>query len=85
MASIEASLNAVPEIRLFSALTTKDYESLNKGEKAVIRVNEKQLLNKVFIKDIPEWFWGSQKSYRSCLSRRMELGVRQIIGDFLTI
>lgn len=83
MTSIQASLNAIPETRSFSALTSRDYLLLYNGSKGLIDVDHEALLAKVPLADIPEWFWGAQKSYRSCLSRRMELGVRQIIGSFL--
>lgn len=83
IASIDAYLNAIPERRSFSTLTSKDYEALYKGPRAVIDVNESALLEKVPLQDVPDWFWGSQTAYRSCLSRRMGLGVRQIIGNFL--
>ena len=83
IATIAEILNATPDIRPFSALTVKDYESLNKGAKAMIKVDEQELLKKVPLESVPEWFWSSQKSYRSCLSRRMEMGVRNIIGNIL--
>jgi len=49
----------------------------------MIQIHQQELLKRVPLEAIPEWFWSSQKSYRSCLSRRIETGVRNIIGNIL--
>ena len=72
-----------PDIRPFSSLTVKYYEALNKGAKGMIKVDQQELLKKGPLDVVPEWFWSSQTSYRSCLSRRMDMGVRNIIGNVL--
>src|SRR5579859_6952125 len=83
VSSIGEALNAAPDIRIFSGLTNKDYDVLNRGVKASIDVDERALLEKVPLNAIPDWFWPSQKSYRACLSRKMEMGVRNLIGNVL--
>jgi len=54
IAIIAETLNATPDIRPFSALTVKDYEILNKGAKAMIKVDEQELLKKVPLESVPE-------------------------------
>jgi hypothetical protein len=81
--SLVAVLDSKPEVRTFSSLTTDDYLLLNPGEHGDIMYNE-TLLNDTVPQDrIPKEFWPSLQTLRHTVSRRMEMGVRQIIGHFL--
>jgi len=83
VAGLRAALDAKPVSRTFSALTVEDYFLLNPGESASIFYNKEQLHNHISRAAIPNDFWSSLKTLRHAFSRRMEIGVRQIIGHFL--
>ena len=83
VAGLRVVLDAKPEVRTFSALTSEDYLLLNPGESGSILYNQEQLHNKVSDSDVPTEFWPSLQTLRHTFSRQMELGVNQIIGHFL--
>lgn len=76
-------LETKPEIRSFSVLSSEDYALLNPGERGLIQYNQEQLHNQIPHTRIPVDFWPSLQTIRDTCSRRMEMGVRQIIGHFL--
>ena len=80
---LAAVLDSKPEIRTFSSLTVDDYLLLNPGEGGDIMYNETLLNNAVPQDRIPNEFWPSLQTLRRAVSRRMGMGVRQIIGHFL--
>lgn len=83
VAGLGAVLDAKPGSRTFSALTAEDYFLLNPGESGSICYNEEQLHKHIPDTKIPIDFWPSLQTLRHTFSRRMEMGVRQIIGHFL--
>jgi len=83
VASLGTALDAKPDSRMFSALTAEDYLLLNPGERGFISYNKAQLDEHVLDAAIPADFWPSLQTLRHTFSRRMEMGVRQIIGHFL--
>jgi len=76
-------LETKPDIRSFSALTSEDYALLNPGARGLISCNREQLHNQISHNSIPVDFWPALQTLRDTCSRRMEMGVRQIIGLFL--
>jgi hypothetical protein len=76
-------LETKPEIRSFSVLSSADYALLNPGERGFIRYNQEQLHIQIPHSSIPVDFWPALQTFRDTCSRRMEMGVGQIIGHFL--
>jgi hypothetical protein len=83
VASLGAALDAKPDSRTFSALTAEDYLLLNPGESGSVFYNKEQLDDHISDAAIPVDFWPSLQTLRHTFSRRMEMGVKQIIGHFL--
>lgn len=83
VACLGAVLDEKLESRTFSALTSEDYLLLNPGESGLFMYNQEQLNRRISHTDIPIDFWPSLQTLRLTFSRRMEMGVRQIIGHFL--
>lgn len=76
-------LEAKPDVRTFSVLTSEDYVLLNPGARGIISYKKEQLHNQIPHANIPVDFWPALQTLRETFSRRMEMGVRQIIGHFL--
>ena len=84
VACLAGVLETKPEIRSFSVLSSAaDYALLNSGERGLIQYNQEQLHNQFPHNSIPVDFWPALQTLRDTCSRRMEMGVRQIIGHFL--
>lgn len=83
VASLARVCDIVSETRTFSSLTTKDYNILNPGEMGLITCVNSALVSTISPERIPTDFWPSLQTLRRTYSRRMEMGVRQIIGHFL--
>jgi hypothetical protein len=72
------------EPRTFVSLGTKDYDILNPWLKGEIEINLEKLSQVVPVTSIPPEFWTCLTMLRMVCSRRMEKGVQQIIGHFLS-
>ena len=77
-------LYSKPELRTFASLGTRDYDILNPGEQGSIQINLSKLVELVPATSIPNEFWPCLTFLRTVCARRMEMGVRQVIGHFLT-
>ena len=77
-------LDSKPELRTFTSLGTRDYDILNPGEQGSIQINLSRLVELVPATSIPNEFWPCLTVLRTVCARRMETGVRQVIGHFLT-
>ena len=75
--------DSLPDSRMFSVLTAKDYGLLNPGERGPIICADSALASMVPTECIPIDFWPGLQTLRRTCSRTMEMGVRQIIGYFL--
>jgi hypothetical protein len=82
--AIAARLDTKPELRTFASLGTKDYELLNPGARGSIKINVEKLAQVVPLTSIPPEFWTCLTMLRMVCARRKEMGVRQIIGHFLS-
>jgi hypothetical protein len=82
--AIAARLDSKPELRTFTSLGSKDYELLNPGVRGSIKINVEKLAQIVPLTSIPSEFWTCLTILRMVCARRMEMGVRQIIGHFLS-
>ena len=80
---LAAVLDSRPVSRTFSALTADDYLRLNPGESGLLICNYELLHDQIPDSYIPNDFWPSLQTLRETFSRRLEMGVRQIIGHFL--
>jgi hypothetical protein len=65
-------------------LGTRDYDILNPGEGGLIQINLSRLVELVPATDIPNEFWSCLTALRTVCARTMGMGVRQVIGHFLT-
>ena len=82
--AMAARLDTKSELRTFASLGSKDYELLNPGAKGSIKINVEKLAQVVPPTSIPSEFWTCLTMLRMVCARRMEMGVRQIIGHFLS-
>lgn len=82
--TMAARLGTEPELRTFASLGSKDYELLNPGARGSININAEKLAKVVPLTSIPPEFWTCLTMLRMVCARRMETGVRQIIGHFLS-
>ena len=81
---VRALVNSKSEPRTFASLGTRDYDILNPGEEGLIQINLSRLMELVPATNIPNEFWSCLTALRTVSARTMGMGVRQVIGHFLT-
>lgn len=82
--AIATRLDTKSEFRTFASLRSKDYEILNPVARGSIKINVEKLAQVVPLTSIPPEFWTCLTMLRMVCAQRMKMGVRQIIGHFLS-